>query len=100
MPSANLSDDAEDDLSDIWTYIALDNPRAADSFVAKIHKTCQLLSEFPGGGPLRPELARGLRSFPVGNYLILYRPASHGIDVARVLHGKRNIKRALRAPGK
>jgi plasmid stabilization system protein ParE len=29
--------------------------------------------------------------FPVGNYLIFFRPIQDGIEVIGVLHGKRNI---------
>lgn len=96
MPYAEISEQAEDDLSDIWAYVALDNTAAADKLISTLRQKCQLLAEFPGGGPERPELSRGLRSFPVGNYVIFYRPAPHGVDVARVIHGKRNIKRIFR----
>jgi len=93
MPYAELSEDAEDDLAEIWAYIALDNVRAADKTVQKIRRTCQMIAEMPGMGPERPELAPGLRSLPQGNYIIFYRPAAHGIDVARIIHGKRNLPR-------
>ena len=95
MPFANISDEAEEDLAEIWAYIALDNSRAADKFIEKLRRTCQILSEFPGMGPMRPELAKDLRSFPVGRYIIFYRRSEQGIDVARVIHGMRNIKRVL-----
>jgi toxin ParE1/3/4 len=29
--------------------------------------------------------------FPVGNYLIFFQPIQDGVEVIRVLHGKRNI---------
>jgi hypothetical protein len=32
-----------------------------------------------------------VRFFPVGNYLIFYREASHGIEIIRVLHSARNL---------
>ena len=50
----------------------------------------------PGLGPERPELGKGLRSFPVGNYLIVYRPANDGIHLIRVVHGSRNLRRLFR----
>ena len=96
MPYANLSEEAENDLAEIWAFIAFDNSRTADQTIIKIRSSCQLLAEYPGFGPARPELARGLRSFPVGNYIIFYRQAAHGIDVARVIQGKRNMKRIFR----
>jgi toxin ParE1/3/4 len=36
-----------------------------------------------------------LRSFPVGEYLIFYRPLSDGIELARIMHGARNIRRKM-----
>ncbi len=44
-------------------------------------------------GIARPELAAGLRCYSVGNYVIYYRPAKDGIEVARVLHGARDVDR-------
>jgi plasmid stabilization system protein ParE len=42
-------------------------------------------------GGIRGELAAGLRSFPVGAYLIFYRQIEGGIQITRVLHGARDI---------
>jgi toxin ParE1/3/4 len=36
-------------------------------------------------------LSEGLRSFPVGDYLVFYREADQGIEIVRVLHGSRDI---------
>jgi toxin ParE1/3/4 len=33
-----------------------------------------------------------LRSFPVGSYVIFYRPIEEGIEVIRVLHSARDIE--------
>jgi len=50
-----------------------------------------MLSEQPKAGRERPELAPGLRSFPVGNYLLFYLPLPAGIDLVRVLSGYMDI---------
>ena len=42
-------------------------------------------------GTRREALAPGLRSFPVGNYLVFYRVTEGGIELARVLHGMRDL---------
>ena len=52
-----------------------------------------MLADYPQAGPRREDLARGLRFYPVGNYLIFYMPAEDGITVARVLHGARDYPR-------
>jgi toxin ParE1/3/4 len=93
MPYALVTDRAVEDLDDIWFYIALDNVSAADRTVSMLRAKAQSLAEKPGLGPARDELSPGLRSFPVGKYVILYRLAPYGIDVIRVLHGGRDIKR-------
>ena len=42
-------------------------------------------------GRSRPELARNVRSFPVGKYVIFYVALVDGVEVVRVLHGARDI---------
>jgi toxin ParE1/3/4 len=49
------------------------------------------LADFPQIGTRRDELKAGLRSQPVGNYLIFYFPLEDGIDIVRVLHGSRDV---------
>ena len=92
MPSIVIRPKAVADLSEIWTYIAEDSPRQADAFVARINGELQLLARQPKMGRERPELLDGLRSFPLGKYIIFYVPRSRGIEVVRVLHGARDLK--------
>ena len=93
MAKAHLTEEAEQDPADIWAYIAADNPRAADLFLRKVLGKLRTLAEFPRSGRSRDELARGLRSIPIGNYVVFYQPAAHGVDVIRVLHGARDLPR-------
>jgi len=86
---------AETDLLEIWAYIAQDNPSAADKLLDDVGKVCRRLAEHPEAGPNREELARNLRSFTVGNYVIFYRPITDGIIVIRVLHGARDLPELL-----
>ena len=83
---------AEQDLEEIWFYIALDNIVAADNLLDDINSSCQLLAMQPQAGRLRPELAPELRSFPVGRYVVFYQPQDDGIEVVRVLHSARDIE--------
>ncbi|MEA5516652.1 type II toxin-antitoxin system RelE/ParE family toxin [Nodularia sp. UHCC 0506] len=82
---------AEADLLDIWDFIANESFEKADSFLQKIESKLKILAENPGMGRKREELVPSLRSFPVGSYLIFYRPVNQGIEVIRVLHGSRDI---------
>lgn len=95
MPRVLKTPEAELDLIEIAAYIEADNPAAAERLLDKFAEKFRLLSDFPGLGRTREELAESLRSFPVGNYIIFYLPLVDGIEVIRVLHGARNIRRLM-----
>ena len=65
--------------------------RPPKRLIATIWDTCTLLSRAPLIGRSREELAPDLRSFPVGNHVIFYRPTTAGIEVVRILGGVRDI---------
>jgi len=92
MPSIVIRPKAMADLAEIWAYIAEDSMRQADAFAARIKGEFRTLARQPRMGRERPELLDGLRSFPVGKYVIFYVPRSRGIEVVRVLHGARDLK--------
>jgi toxin ParE1/3/4 len=87
----NRSRQADEDLIGIWLYIAADNPAAADVALDRIESVCNLLAENPHIGRERPDIAPGLRYFPVEKYLILYRVEDATVEIVRVLHGARKI---------
>jgi plasmid stabilization system protein ParE len=58
---------------EIWNYIAEDSEEAADEFLHQPEQRFRLLGSNPYAGRTRDELRLGYRSFPVGQYLILYR---------------------------
>jgi toxin ParE1/3/4 len=92
LPEVTHTVRAEADLDEIWFYIAVDTVAAADNLLDDIDKSCRLLAMEPNAGRLRPELAPHLRSFPVGRYVLFYRPQDDGIEVVRVLHSARDIE--------
>jgi len=91
MPRITRRPLAEADILEIWDYIADDNVDAADLWVDRLDEQFSLLATQPLMGRVRDELARGVRSFPFGRYVIFYAPIDNGIDVIRVLHGSRDI---------
>ncbi|MEI9961591.1 MAG: type II toxin-antitoxin system RelE/ParE family toxin [Limisphaerales bacterium] len=91
MSSYRYSSDANSDIEEITLYIFDLNPIAAHHFLDSLEETCELLAEHPLIGRSRAELGKGLRSFPVGNYLIFYTPTVDGIDVIRVIYGGRDL---------
>ncbi len=91
MPKFKLLPAAEQDLQEIWLYIAQDNPKAADKLLDRIEAQCELLANHPQLGPARDDIAKGLRYYPLANHLILYRIVKKNIEIVRVVHGARNI---------
>jgi toxin ParE1/3/4 len=82
---------AAEDLLAIWRYVAEHDPAAADRLVRALDAKAVLLSENPRLGPARPDIADGLRYFPVGRYLLLYREIPGGVEIVRCVHGARDL---------
>ncbi|MGA9622876.1 MAG: type II toxin-antitoxin system RelE/ParE family toxin [Bryobacteraceae bacterium] len=99
MAACRLTPDAVADLDDIWRFIASDNRAAADRVEEAIFAACEALARNPLQGHIRPDLTKlpvrfwTLPSHP--NYMVVYRPETSPLQVLRVLHGKRNIRRIL-----
>lgn len=91
MPVVQRTAQADEDLIDIWVYIAQDNPDAADHLLDAFEKKFELLAGQPRLGAARSDIAPGLRHCPTGNYLILYREIDDGIEVVRIVHGARRL---------
>ena len=89
-----LLPEAEADLDDIWYYVALDDPGAATRTIDTILARLRVLVRFPGAGREREDLYPGLKSWPINNYVVFY-TVNDDIRVARILHGHRDVQRAL-----
>ena len=82
---------AEADAVEIWAYIAADNSSAADRLLNRFDRMFQKLSSQPLLGKAVEEIAPNLRFIPIGSYLVFYRPIKDGVEIARILHGARDI---------
>jgi toxin ParE1/3/4 len=61
-----------------------------------IRETCKVIAETPGAiGHRRAELGRGIRSFPVPPHVIFFRFTEDWVEVVRILHGRRDVRREL-----
>ena len=61
-----------------------------------LDEAMQRLADNPGIGHLRPDLTdQDVRFWSVFKYLVIYRPETKPLQIARVLHGKRDVKRLL-----
>lgn len=92
MTEVILSDEAKDDLSEIYDYIAADNRAAADRLLDSFEKVFERISSFPEIGRPRSELREKVRSIPDGNFVIFYRPWGESVLVIRILHGARDLE--------
>ena len=69
-----LTEEADQDLADIWEFIAGDDVEAADRWDAKLRDAFGRLARAPGMGHSRKDLTDfSVLFWPVGAYLILYR---------------------------
>jgi toxin ParE1/3/4 len=78
----------------ISAYVAADNGKAAEELLDRFGKVFEMLVQNPQAGRRRPDLGQNVRSFAVDNYVIFYIPQSAGIDIIRVMHGRRDIDAA------
>ena len=92
------SEAAEADLDEIWAHVAADSPLAAERLIHSFEAAELRLADFPELAPARDGLRPGLRMWPVGNDLILYRIAPDAVEVMRILHGARDLGEALDEP--
>jgi toxin ParE1/3/4 len=91
MSDYHVSPGADQDLIEIWQFVSLDSIEAADNLLDSFVEKFEIIAENPQVGRARPELARNLRSFPAGRYLIFYRPHPDEVKIVRVLHSARDI---------
>jgi|SRR5579863_716553 len=91
-----LSSYALNDLFEIWDYIRADNREAADRVEAELLEKCESLARMPGQGHRRPDYTRApVLFFPVYSYLIAYRPGTDPLQILAIIHGARDVKKAL-----
>jgi toxin ParE1/3/4 len=96
MAQVLLTIEAEESRIELWLHVAQDSSDAADRLLERIDEKCRLYATQPEMGIPRPELGRQVRCFPVGNYVVIYRPLEDGILVLLVIHGARDIPAIFR----
>ena len=96
-----LDSGVEDELWEIWDFIAADNPDAATRVVEAAYQTFKFLAANPNVGrprKFRDPLLRGVRSWRVSdfeNYLVFYRSRPDCVQILHVYHGARDIEALL-----
>ena len=92
-----LAPQARAELANIWNYIVKEsgNVTAADGVIDAITERFYLLSQFPYMGRARDDLRAGLRSFAVGQYVIIYAIENEDVEILHVFHGRQDIEGRL-----
>jgi len=82
---------AAQDITEIWEFIAEDNPLAAGRVREDILDAIRKLVPFPDQGHPRSDLtSRRVRFQTIRDYLIAYIPEEKPLVVIAVLHGRRS----------
>lgn len=90
---------AREDLIEIYTYIGLDNPSAAERIFDAIQTKAEMLIPHPRLGMRRSDIRPSTRMLVEGAYLILYEThpdSDEGridtVEIVRIVDGRRNLK--------
>lgn len=82
---------AREDLIEIWTHIATEDPAVADRVLDRLAEAASYLTQNPEMGPARDDIRPGLRYLVSGSYLLLYRILGEDIEIVRAVHGRRDL---------
>lgn len=87
------SPQAENDLEDVWRYIAQDSPRSADLVENRIIDAVSGLIDHPLQG--RKTIGRDTRELIVrkASHLIVYRVRNSRVEIVRIWHMSRDPSR-------
>jgi toxin ParE1/3/4 len=88
---------AEADLESLLAELDEINPAVAERYAAEFEAKLQALARFPESGRPRSEIALGLRSTLVHPYVLFYQFEMGTVRVLRILHGKMDLHRILKA---
>ncbi len=99
MSAYQFTTKASEDILDIWSFIAQDNPDAANRVEAAIFRACEFLARSPLAGSIRKDLTRLHLRFwvvhPYSNYLIVYDAEKDPLQIIRILHAVSNLPAIL-----
>ena len=90
------------DLLDIYVRLAERDTEIARRFVFSVRDDSHKLRDMPRMGAIRyfrNRKYRNVRSWPIsgfGKFLLFYRPVEEGIQVIRIVHGARDLRKLFR----
>jgi addiction module RelE/StbE family toxin len=87
------SEQAVQDLEEIYRFIARDSPAAAEITIERIRDATRQLLIFPQSGRAVPEVPTTLvRELIVPPFRVIYRIEGQSVGVITVLHGARQVQ--------
>ncbi len=99
MSGYRFTPQAVADLFDIWSFVAQDNPPAANRLEEAVFRACNFLVGRPLAGRTRKEVTPHPVRFwvvqPYSNYLIVYDPEKKPLRIIRILHNARDLLSVL-----
>lgn len=95
MPSfrkPRVSTEARDDIRGILQYTTERwGSGQRREYQDPLYSTFQLLGRHPNLGRVRKEFGAGIRSYPAGHHVILYRVSPQTLLILRVLHERKDL---------
>ena len=70
------------------------SPELAYAINRRLKERLKILAKWPYLGVALADKP-GFRKYPLAPYLVFYRPINLGIEISRVVHGKRDLTRIL-----
>ena len=79
------------DIDEIFDYLSQHSLSAAENFLEQLQVKTDFLARNPRVGTPQEHLLSGLKAFPLGNYVLFFRPLADGVEIVRVIHGARDF---------
>ncbi len=96
MADYQFTEKAERDLEEIIDYTLQQwDEQQAHAYLDGLERHAQLLADNPDLGVKREYISEGVLSFPYESHILYYFKQSHGITIARVLHGHMDTMKHL-----
>src|SRR5688500_4309875 len=92
-----LTEQAEQDLNDIWDYIADQDVEQADAVVREIRDAFELLAAMPGAGHRRRDVRdERYRFWRANRFIIAYFRDTRPLQIIRIVGGHREFRRIFK----
>lgn len=93
MARLKWTEQATNDLKNIFDFISNDSKHYAFLYISKIRNKCSILKSYPLIGRVVPEFdLHNVRELIMGNYRIIYKIVDNNqIDILSIFHSSRNL---------